>query len=139
MRFFDASALVKRYVREPHSATVRRWLASAPAVVSRLSEIEVVSGLARLARERAISASHRDRAIAAFTKDLSAWHVVEVSKEVTMLARALVTRHPLRAGDAIQLACALRIEQITLVPLAGFVAYDTRLNAAAASEGLAVS
>ena len=41
MRFFDASALIKRYVREPHSAAVRRWLATGPAAISRLSEVEV--------------------------------------------------------------------------------------------------
>ena len=137
MRFFDASALIKRYVREPHSAAVRRWLTSGPVVISRLSEVEVVSGLARLGREGAIAAPRRDRAIAAFTRDIGAWHVVELSGEVSALARALLLRHPLRSGDAIQLASALRLQQITHLPLTAFVAYDARLLAAAAAEGLA--
>ena len=139
MRFFDASALIKRYVREPHSAAVRRWLATGPAAISRLSEVEVVSGLARLAREGAIVARRRDLAIAAFTKDVGVWHVVELSSEVATLARALLIRHPLRSGDAIQLASALRLQQITHLPLTAFVAYDARLHAAAVTEGLATS
>ena len=139
MRFFDASALIKRYVRAPHSTAVRRWLASGPAAISRLSEVEVVSGLARLAREGAIVARQRDRAVATFTKDVSAWHVVELSSEVATLARALLIRHPLRSGDAIQLASALRLQQITQLPLTAFVAYDARLIAAATAEGLSVS
>ena len=55
------------------------------------------------------------------------------------LARALLIRHPLRSGDAIQLASALRLQQITQLPLTAFVAYDARLIAAATSEGLSVS
>jgi len=137
MRFFDASALVKRYVREPHSAAVRRWLAAGPAAVSRLSDVEVASGLARLARDGAISSAQRDRAITAFMSDVETWHVVELSGEVATLARDLLTRFPLRSGDAIQLASALRIQQVSLTPLTAFVAYDARLNTAAAAEGLA--
>ena len=139
MRFFDASALIKRYVREPQSAAVRRWLAREPAAISRLSEVEVVSWLTRLAREGAIGAQRRDHAIAAFATDLAAWHVVELSSEVAALARALLIRHPLLSGDAIQLASALRLQQITQLPLTMFVAYDARLIAAAATEGFTTS
>jgi predicted nucleic acid-binding protein len=136
VRFFDASALVKRYLRELHSATVRRLLATGPVAISRLSEVEVTSGLARLEREGAITTRMRDRAVAAFAKDLAAWHVVELSSEVATLARVLLLRHPLRSGDVIQLASALRIQQVALEPLTAFVAYDVRLNAAAGREGL---
>ena len=136
MRFFDASALVKRYVREPETAAVRRALASSPVVISRLSEVEVVSALVRLARDGHIQARQKDRATLAFLEDLTAWHVVELTPEVTALARSLLSRRTLRAGDAIQLASALRLQQMTLVPLDAFVAYDARLVEAAASEGL---
>ena len=135
-RFFDASALVKRYVREPHTAAVRRWLGEGRTVVSRLSEIEVASGLARLARHGALSTSQHQRVTAALAKDLSAWHIVELTSEVAALARTLLARYPLRSGDAIQLASAIRFQQISLVPLKAFVAYDVKLNAAASTEGL---
>jgi predicted nucleic acid-binding protein len=106
MVFVDASALVKRYVRERHSVKVRRLVAAGPVAVSRLSEVEVPSALARLVRERRLSTPARDRAVAAFVTDLAAWHVVEITTAVTALARTLLHRHELRAGDAIQLASA---------------------------------
>lgn len=135
LRFFDASALVKRYVREPHTAAVRRWLNLGRTAVSRLSEVEVASALARLARDGAISTSQHDRAVAALVKDRAAWHIVELTSEVAALSRTLLARYPLRSGDAIQLASALRLQQISLVPLKAFVAYDVKLNAAAMAEG----
>ena len=59
MRYFDASALVKRYVRENGSTAVRRLLSSDTPVMSRLSEVEVASALMRLAREGALRARSR--------------------------------------------------------------------------------
>lgn len=115
---------------------MRRWLVAGPTVVSRLSEVEVASGLARLLREGAISSAQHDRALVALVKDFSTWHIVELTSEVTSLARVLLSRHPLRSGDAVQLSSALRFEQISLVRLQAFVAYDVRLNTAAVNEGL---
>jgi predicted nucleic acid-binding protein len=42
-RYFDASALVKRYVQETGSVAVRQLLASGIIATSRLSEVEVAS------------------------------------------------------------------------------------------------
>ena len=61
MQFFDASALVKRYVRESESAAVRRALARGPVVAltplsafiaydARLVEAAAKEGLPRWAR-----------------------------------------------------------------------------------------
>lgn len=136
MQFFDASALVKRYVREADTAAVRRALMRGHVVISRLSEVEVVSALVRLARDGHIQARRRDHAITAFLQDIAAWHVVELSPEVTALARTLLVRHTLRSGDAIQLASGLRVQQTMLAPLSAFVAYDARLIEAAVAEGL---
>jgi len=136
MRFFDASALVKKYVREPGSVRVRRLIRSGDVAVSRLSEIEVVSALARLAREGAISLAQRDRAVAALVADLEAWHVVELGPEVVASARRLLTRHSLRSGDALQLAAALVLQDGLERPLEEFVAYDARVSAAARQEQL---
>jgi predicted nucleic acid-binding protein len=132
MVFVDASALVKRYVRERHSVKVRRFLAAGPVAVSRLSDVEVPSALARLVRERRLSARTRDRAIAAFVTDLAAWHVVEITTDVTALARTLLHRHDLRAGDAIQLASAVWLRRT--VVLSGVLAFDTRFVTAAHAE-----
>ena len=132
MIFVDASALVKRYVRERYSVKVRRLLAVGPVAVSRLSEVEVPSALARLSRDRRLSPRARDRALRAFAVDMASWHVVELTADVTRLARAQLLRHELRAGDAIQLASAIWLRQST--SLSGLLAFDARLITAAVAE-----
>jgi len=136
-RYFDASALVKRYVREAGSSTVRRLLASGTPATSRLSEVEVASAVARRAREGSFAPSHRDRMLAALDRDLPALAVVEMIPDITAEARALILRHPLRAGDAIQLASCLYLQRELREPVP-FVAFDERLLRAARAEGLTV-
>jgi len=135
VRFFDASALVKRYLREPGSTSVRRLLARGDVAVSRLSEIEVTSVLARVSREGGITTGQRDRAVRAFMTDMSAWTVVELTSEVARGARELLLRHALRSGDAIQLASSLVLAD-SLGGIESFIAHDTRLLDAARAERL---
>jgi predicted nucleic acid-binding protein len=132
MLFVDASALVKRYVRERHSMRVRRLIAAGPIAVARLSEVEVPSALARLVREGRLSKRSADRAHVAFVADLANWHIVEMTTSVTALARGLLFRHDLRAGDAIQLASAVWLRQS--VPVTGVLAFDSRVVRAATAE-----
>ena len=107
MHYFDASALVKRYVRERGSLLVRRLLSTGTGATSRLSEVEVASGIVRRAREGALSTPQRDRVLAALADDLPALVIVELTPDMTIEARRLLLAHALRAGDAIQLASAL--------------------------------
>jgi predicted nucleic acid-binding protein len=136
MRYFDASAITKRYVRERGSVRVRRLLFSDAAATSRLSQVEIVSALMRRSRERALSDAKRESALAMLDDDLSAMLVVELSPAVTERASRLLRRHVLRAGDAIQLASALHLRD-ELQEEIGFIVFDERLAAAAAAEGLA--
>jgi predicted nucleic acid-binding protein len=138
MRFFDASALVKKYVRETDSARVRRLLRSGEVALSRLSEVEVVSAFARLARDEAITVAQRDRAAAAFVSDLNAWHVIELSSDVMATARRLLMQHELRTGEAVQLSAALVLQVGLGEALEEFVAYDHRTLGVARAEQLAV-
>ena len=138
MWYFDASALVKRYVREQGSVKVRRLLLSDVLATSRLSEVEVASALGRRAREGAFSLAERDRALAALETDFAAILVVELTSEITARARTLLQRHELRASDAIQLASCLYLQEELgeKVPL---VAFDGRLTEAARREGLSAA
>ena len=136
-RYFDASALVKRYVRETGSVTVRRLIGSGIVASSRLSEVEVSSGIIRRAREGAFATPRRDRMLAALQHDLPALAIVEMIPEITAEARALLRRHPLRAGDAIQLASCLYLQRQLGQPVP-FIAFDRRLVEAARAEGLTV-
>lgn len=137
MRYFDATALVKRYVREQGSVKVRRLIVSDIPATSRLSEVEIASALARRAREAAFSIAKRDRALAAVANDFPAILVVELTPDITARARMLLQRHTLRTGDAIQLASCLYLKEEfgEDVPL---VAFDSRLTEAARREGLTI-
>ncbi len=128
---------MKRYVAEPDSARVRRWLAAGNAATARLTALEIASALARRCREGAFPAAERDRALSALESDLSALRVVELSPPVVRGARELLLRHALRAGDAVQLASALLLRRELAVEVR-FAAYDERLKAAARAEGLDV-
>lgn len=136
-RYFDASALVKRYVRESGTTTVRRLLASGTAASSRLSEVEVSSGIVRRAREGAFTMQQRDRMLAAVVRDIPALAMVEMTPEITADARTLLVRHSLRASDAVQLASCLYLQRQLAEPVP-LVAFDERLVQAAHAEGLTV-
>ncbi len=128
---------MKRYVREPGAVSVRRLLEADPAAASRLSEVEVASALVRRARGGAFTVEERDRALASLADDFATLIIVEFTPEITADARALLLRHRLRAGDAVQLASCLYLQREMNQPLP-FVAFDDRLADAARHEGLTV-
>jgi uncharacterized protein len=135
-RYFDASALAKRYVREKGTVRVRRLLSSSDAAAtSRLSSVELVSALMRRSREGLLSERERERALAALDADLAVLYVVELTPIIAARANALLRRHVLRAGDAIQLASGLHLKD-ALQDETTFVAFDQRLVAAARAEGM---
>lgn len=133
MWYFDASALAKRYVREKGTVKVRRLLSSDRGATSRYSAVEIASALARRTREGALSETERDRALAALGEDMAAFLIVELSNDITTRAQALLRRHVLRAGDAVQLASCLQLRE-ELDDDVGLVAFDDRLVAAARKE-----
>lgn len=132
--FFDASALVKRYVEEEGSSRVRRLFRETVAV-SRLSAVEIASALARRTREGDLSARDRDRLLAALARDLEGLHVVELTAAVAEAATAHLARHPLRAGDAVQLASATLVRDRLRRPVQ-LLSFDDRLTRAGEAEGL---
>jgi predicted nucleic acid-binding protein len=136
-RYFDAGALVKRYVRESGSSTVRRLLSSGVAATSRLSEVEISSGIARRTREGTLTIRQRDRMLTALQRDLPAVAIVEIVPEVTAIAGSLLLRHRLRAGDAIQLASCLYLQRQLAQPVP-FVAFDRGLLDAARAEAVKI-
>jgi predicted nucleic acid-binding protein len=135
MRYFDASALVKRYVREPGSTKVQRLLAAEVPATSRLSAVEIASAVARRVREGSLPGDDRDRILAAADRDFTALLVVEVTAAVVMSAQRLLQRHTLRTGDAIQLASCLQLQE-HIEDEVTFVGFDDRLLAAARAERL---
>jgi len=137
IRYFDSSALVKRYVREAGARAVERYLASSTLATSRLTEAEISAALARRVREGDVKASDRRRALDALRADLSRFHVVELVPGLIASVHQLLERHALRAADAIHLAAARSLRD-QIDPDLELVSYDQRLNAAARAEGVPV-
>jgi predicted nucleic acid-binding protein len=117
---------------------MRRLLGGEGVSVSRLSEVELVSAMARLTREGAMAESTRDAAVGSFLKDLAGWEVVELTVEVSARARGVLIEHRLKASDAVQLASALVLQSRIAEPMDAFVTLDARLLEAARRESLAV-
>ncbi|MEW6775708.1 MAG: type II toxin-antitoxin system VapC family toxin [Bdellovibrionota bacterium] len=137
VRYFDSSALVKRYIRESETPLVASLLAESEVVVSRIAEAEVASALGRACRDAKMTHADASRAMADLRKELELSRVVEVTSAVTALASALLLRRPLRSLDAIQLASCLLVAERTKNPIE-LVVFDARLVEAAVAEGLSI-
>jgi uncharacterized protein len=133
----DASALVKRYVDEAGSPTVRAVVAHEVIATSRLSEVEIASGLVRRFREAGISSRNLARTLSSLREDIRSIAVVELDEEVTGEAISLLARHRLRASDAVQLASCLHLRRLASAEVR-LLTYDNWLNDDARAEGLAV-
>lgn len=139
--FFDASALVKRYLREAGSEWVRQILTDEqPRVfVSSLSGAEVVAAIMRKGRSGEVSPSERDKALNAFRREFTTSYA-HVPSESAVIHKAmdLLLTHPLRAYDAVQLASALSLPPLPRGIALAFVAADERLLAVAKKLGLPI-
>lgn len=111
IRFFDTSALVKRYLRERGSAAVRAALRRGSAAAARITYAELHCALARAAREGVISQDQRDAAQDQVDRDFDELTVVEIRPRLVLAVRSLALRYPLRAYDAVQLASARALAQ----------------------------
>ncbi len=137
MRYFDASALAKRYVRAEGTSEVNRWLRESRSATCRLTEAELSSAFARRVREGTMSVRARAAALDRLRADLRKIHVVEMVPVVVERVHDLLGRHPLRASDALHLAAALCLAGAIGRPTS-FVVYDERLAEAARAEHLLV-
>jgi len=136
--YFDASALVKRYLEESGTPDVLRLSDSATtAATSLISRAEVAAAISRAGRLGAVPMSAAEQALRNFRRD---WvYLFRVRVEETTMARAdaLAWELGLRGYDAVHLASALAWrESIAESPL--FATYDRALGKAARTQGLDV-
>jgi uncharacterized protein len=143
--YLDTSALVKRYVAETGSAWVRRLLAHPAQYViytAALAQAEVISALQRRVREGRLEVAQAQRLGQRVTAHFAQrYQVISITQAVVDQACVALQAHPLRAADAIHLACALTIRRIVQeqgLPPPSFVVADTALRAAATAEGFVV-
>ena len=136
--YLDTSALVKLYVREGGTEETRTKLDAASMVAtSRVAYPEARAALARRQREAAITRAALARAVTALDRDLARFVVVELSAKVAKRAGELAERRALRGFDAIHLASALEVEELTGL-VATFCCFDDRLREAASAEKLPI-
>ena len=110
MIYLDTSALVQLYYKEPDSHWIRRAAARAPALVTAaLTYAEIFAALNRKFLEGLMDLQQYRALAEQFDADWADWEVVPLSDEVLRIARRVVERHHLRAGDAVQLASALTV------------------------------
>lgn len=136
--FLDSSAIVKRYVDEAHAPEVLQI--REPIVASALAQVEVPAAFWGKTRLADLPRRHAQTASSAFFNDCGSggpYSFVDVAAEVLRLGSRLVTRHPLRSADAVQLASALIARSV--LGDCEFGSFDHRLNDAAAAEGFALA
>lgn len=143
--FLDTSALIKRYVVETGFDWIKAITAASAhhtLFVAHITQAEIVSGLSRRRREGSINVrTARTLRLLIDRHCERQYQIVNISHSVIQVAEDLLEQHPLRAYDAVQLACAIetfkRLEQANL-PSLTFISSDNRLLEAAILEKLMV-
>jgi predicted nucleic acid-binding protein len=131
--FRDTSAFAKRYVAEQGSEQVLALCQKADALfVSVICLPELISTLNRLVREKSLTRAAYRKLKAEAVGDLADADIVQITPEVLASVVSLLESHPLRAMDALHVACALACEADA------FVSADHRQLAAARKAGLKV-
>src|SRR5262249_13091040 len=115
--YFDTSALAKRYVEEAGSAWVQALVAQPSGqtiYTSVLPQPELVSALRRRVREGLLEAPEAEQLAQQVLEHMTqSYALAAITPSVITQACVLLHRHPLRAYDALHLACALAIREAT--------------------------
>ena len=134
--FCDTSALVKLYVREEGTDALTAAAAAADVVaVCRIAWVEMMSAMARRAREQAGDGPAMIEARQRFIADWPRYLVFEVTQELVQLAGDYAGAFGLRAYDSVQLAAA-QIAHLELPDEVRFACFDMRLVNAARGLGI---
>ena len=138
MIFWDTSALLPLFVAEKERERARSWLRRDPTVVVwTLTRVELLSVLARREREEPSAARALLRARRQVLAAWEEWSEIVAVEPVRRQAERLVSVHPLRAADALQLGAALVAMDLEPAGLE-LVTFDEHLATAAEKEGFSV-
>jgi len=131
--FLDTSAFAKRYVAGHGSEQVIALCQKADSlIVSVICLPELVSTLSRLVREKKLSKANYRKLKAEALADLADVDVCQITSQVLVSIVSLLESHPLRALDALHVACALAVGPDV------FVSADRRQLSAARKAGLKI-
>lgn len=131
--FLDTSAFAKRHLAEKGTGRVLALCAQASSLtVSVICLPELVSTLARLLREKALARGDYARLKQAAVDDLADADICQITPAVLSACIALLENNPLRAMDALHVACAQEVGADL------FVSADHRQLDAAHKAGLRI-
>ena len=138
MKYWDSSAIFSLFVEE--QAPVNRmslFKEDFQAITWWGSKVECASAFSRLRREGALDEEGLSKALGNMDAFWETCMEILPSEEVRRRAIRLLRVHPLRAGDAFQLAAALLAAKEDPASL-DIVTNDARLKSAAQREGFSV-
>jgi predicted nucleic acid-binding protein len=136
--YFDASALVKRYIDEEGRREVLQLLRRYEVVTSAILSVELRSALRRRVSDGTLDAAQVPEILKRVATDRAYWRLVEVASDVLAAAETLVAAHPLRTLDAIHVASAQLFAARIIAAELIFVSADARQTAAAAAVGMTI-
>jgi uncharacterized protein len=135
--YLDASALVKRYIKERYSEQVNAWIDAAEMIVTGLiTRVEVSAAIARAGRMNLISSEGALEALCQFRMEWESFQRLPITENTVIRGDFLAYEHDLRGFDATHLACAL-IWQETLGAPVTLASFDGQLIGAAREVGMA--
>ena len=131
--FLETSAFAKRYVAEQRSDKVMALCLQADSLaVSVICLLELISTLSRLVREKKLAKADYRKLKHDAMADLADVDICHITPDVVVSVVSLLESHPLRAMDALHVACALAVETDI------FVSADRRQFSAARKAGLKI-
>jgi hypothetical protein len=138
MSFWDSSAVAALFLRQGETTRLRALARSErPVVAWTMTEIEFHSALCRILREGVLTPDAAEDATRQFEGFWEKVRIVSAVDAVKERARRLLSVHPLRAADALQLGAAL-VSTYDRPTRREFVALDARVAGAARREGFRV-
>ncbi|MGI6379161.1 MAG: type II toxin-antitoxin system VapC family toxin [Anaerolineae bacterium] len=136
--YLDASALVKRYVREAGSDDVGQLVAEADVIgTSLVTRAEVAAALARAARTGLVERDQAEAALLVFRAEWPRLARIQLTEPLIARADAVAWDHGLRGYDAVHLASALYWQE-SLRQAVVMATYDRELWRAGEATGLSV-
>ena len=138
MRYWDASAIVPLVAIQEITDTIRAEADRDPSIVTWWgTRVECVSAIARREREDVLDERGANSALNQLAAMAADWAEIAPSARLRQAAERLLRVHPLRAGDALQLAAAIVAGDGDPASMP-FVTLDDRLASAARREGFPV-
>ena len=134
--YLDTSSIVKLYVEEDHSRSVREWLEDAEVVATcRVAFPEAFSAMNRRFRAGDFSKEDYELLIEGVSGEWANYAVIDFDE---IEAGRLVEKYGLRGFDAVHLSAANTIKRVEKDIHITFSSFDKKLNEAAAAEGFTV-